>query len=340
LLGYQFFKYWWQRFHRSIHQYRAFVVIAFIANSLVLISCVPQINAPLLRVGIPKWIGFTPFQLAEELQYYQDTSIRLLEYPSGPDLIQAFRNGEVEVMGTTMGTSMLLSEADPTLKVILVTDSSHGADVILSKPSIASLKDLAGQRIGLEASEVAAFMLNRALEQVGLSVNDVQLVLLSLSEQETAFEQGKVDALVTYDPTRSHLLALGAKQLFDSSQIPGEIVDVIIARDTVLSRQQRSVQSLVNGWFKAHRYFQQRPKAAASRIAPLQNLSSEEYLNSLKGLEFPNLAKNQQLLGNPNSTLIKGAKQLSEIMQRQNLLKTSVDPASLIDDRFVKNLKL
>jgi NitT/TauT family transport system substrate-binding protein len=263
-----------------------------------------------------------------------------LEYPSGPDLIQAFRNGEVEVMGTTMGTSMLLSEADPTLKVILVTDSSHGADVILSKPSIASLKDLAGQRIGLEASEVAAFMLNRALEQVGLSVNDVQLVLLSLSEQETAFEQGKVDALVTYDPTRSHLLALGAKQLFDSSQIPGEIVDVIIARDTVLSRQQRSVQSLVNGWFKAHRYFQQRPKAAASRIAPLQNLSSEEYLNSLKGLEFPNLAKNQQLLGNPNSTLIKGAKQLSEIMQRQNLLKTSVDPASLIDDRFVKNLKL
>jgi NitT/TauT family transport system substrate-binding protein len=328
-----------QQWRQVFRQCWSVGLMSLSASLVVLISCVQQPSPSLLRVGVPQWIGFTHLHLAEELGYYKDTSIRLLDYPSGADLMQAFRNGEIEAMGTTIGNSMLLSETDPTLRVILVADSSHGADVILSNSSIASLKNLAGHRVGLEASEVAAFVLHRALEQVGLSTNDVQIVLISLSEQEAAFKQGKVDALVTYDPIRSHLLEFGAKQLFDSSQIPGEIVDVIVVHGNVLS-QQDTVQTLVKVWFQAQRYFQRQPEEAASLVAPLQKLSPKQYLNSLKDIEFPDLEKNQQLLGSTNSTLIKGAKRLSEIMQRQNLLKTPVDPTTLIDDRFVKNLKL
>jgi NitT/TauT family transport system substrate-binding protein len=325
---------------RIVRQCWFLILVILTASLLMLISCVQQPSPSLLRVGVPQWIGFTHLLLAEELGYYKDTPIRLLDYPSGADLIQAFRNHEVEAMGTTIGNSMLLSETDPSLRVVLVADSSHGADVILSIPSIASLKDLAGHRVGLEASEVAAFVLNRALEQIGLSTDDVQIVLVSLSEQEAAFKQGKIDALVTYDPIRSHLLEYGAKQLFDSSQIPDEIVDVIIVHGDVLSHQPALIQTLVKSWFQAQHYFQQQPEEAANRMAPLQDLSPEQYLKSLEGIEFPSLEENQQLLSGDNSALVKGAKRLSEMMQRQNLLKVPVDPTNLINDQFVKNLKL
>lgn len=79
-----------------------------------------------------------------------------------------------------------LVETQRNISVVLITDVSNGADVILGKPEIQSLKDLKGRRVG-------------------------------------AFKQGTVDAVVTFEPVRSNLLKSGAKLLFDSTQIPGEI---------------------------------------------------------------------------------------------------------------------
>ena len=68
-----------------------------------------------------------------------------------------------------------------------------------------------------------------------MSPKDIKIVFLGVSEHERAFKNGKVDAVVTFGSARTKLLAAGAKQLFDSSQIPGEIVDVLIVSEDVIN---------------------------------------------------------------------------------------------------------
>lgn len=330
----------WIRSQRQQHGSRSgiFLLVLFLI-SFTFVGCL-QSPPPPLRVGMTSWLGFSHLYLAETLHYYNEVPIRLLEYPSGSEMTQAFRNGELEVIGTSMADALILAEVEADYRVVLITDSSHGADVILSKPSITTLKDLVNRRVGIETIAVGAYLLNRSLEQVGLSSRDVQLVPLGVAEQEMAYQTGAIDALVTYEPVRSHLLETGANQLFDSSQIPDEIVDVLVVHRKVLERQRSNLETLVNGWFQAYQYSQEHIQETANQMAPLYDLTPAQFLTSLSGIRVPDLVKNQQLLSQPDSVLLKGIERLQTMMQQQNLLKKQIDSKTLLSDVLVKSSDL
>jgi NitT/TauT family transport system substrate-binding protein len=188
---------------------------------------------------------------------------------------------------------LVLAETVPDLKIVLVLGGSDGADVILGRPPVEDLKDLKGKRIGVEASGLGFQILNRALDRADLSFKDVQIVRLAGSEHERGYQQQEVDALVTYEPIRSKLLAEGAKTLFDTSQMPGEVIDVLAVHEEVLNQQQSTLQKLVNGWFRAQQYSLQHKQEAAKYAAQRQSFSTEQFLESLKGLRITSLEENR-----------------------------------------------
>lgn len=306
--------------------------------SITLPACFQSNNAP-LRIGTITWPGYANFYLARELEYYKPGSIFLTNYSSNDSMAKAFRNGEVDGIAITMSDALPIAEAVPDLKLVLVIDSSDGADVIMGKPEITSLKDLKGRRVGVEASGLGAFFLNRALETVSLSPKDVNIVPLGAFEHEQGLKRGKVDAVVTFEPTRSRLLAEGANQLFDSSQIPGEIVDVLAVRETVLKRQKSQLRILLQGWFKAQKYMEQKPLDAASRVASQYNVSPEEFLASLEGLHIPSLQENAAMLSSSGSNFIQTSEQLVDVMRENDLLKDDIQPKKLVDNSVIESVK-
>lgn len=303
----------------------------------VFASCVKEAPPP-LRVGTNIWPGYESLYLARNLGYYDNTSIRLVDYPSSSEIIRAYRNGDLEVVAITMDETLSLVETQPNIRVVLITDVSNGADVILGKPEIQSLKDLKGRRVGLESTALGAFVITRALEQVDLSPKDVQIVSLGVSEHERAFKQGTVDAVVTFEPVRSNLLKSGAKLLFDSTQIPGEIVDVLVVRKELLTSQLNSLKVLISGWSRALDYLKQNPQDAARRIAPRTGITPEQFLKSLKGLRIPDIQENQKLLGKTDTSLLNAVRRLSEVMKENKLLQPAVVSTPLLDERLVKNV--
>ena len=58
----------------------------------------------------------------------------------------------------------------------------------------------------------------------------------SRTSNPSAFEKGQVDGAVTFDPYRAQFLRAGAATLFDSTRIPGEIVDLVAVRATVIEQ--------------------------------------------------------------------------------------------------------
>lgn len=305
----------------------------------ILVSCL-QSPAPPLRVGTNVWPGYEPLYLARDLGYYQEhPSIQIVNYPSATEAIRAYRNRDLEVVALTLDEALTLAETEPQLRVFLVADISQGADVILAKPSLQSLRDLKGKRVGVESTALGAYLLSRALEKAGMRLQDVRVIPLGASEHAAAYKQGQVDAVVTFEPTRSILLAAGARLLFDSTQIPGEIVDVLVTQQSILDNQQPMMKTLGRAWFRSLDYLTQNPQEAARRIAPRQGVTPDQFLAALKLLKIPNLAENQAILSQTDPTLANGAQQLSQIMVDQKLLKQPIAVKELFSNQLVQTLQ-
>ena len=143
-------------------------------------------------------------------------------------------------------------------------------------------------------------------------------------EQPSAFEKGQVDGAVTFDPYRAQLLQAGAVTLFDSTQIPGEIVDLIAVRASVLDKQPKAIQALLTGWFNAIDYLKREPQDAARRMGIRQQTSGEQFLDALKGLHIPSREENLQMIGGENPGLVTSGRRLMALMQEAKLLRAGV----------------
>ncbi len=304
-----------------------------------LANCSSQPTTP-LRIATNLWPGYETLYLARSLGYYDNKPIQLVDYPSGTEEVRAYRNGEIEGAGLSIDQALVLAATQEDLRIIAVMDFSNGADVILGKPEIKDIKALKGKRVGVESTALGAFFIARALEKNGMTPKDIEIVSLELTEHERAYKENKVDAVVTFGPARVKLLEAGAKLLFDSSQIPGEIVDTLVVRTDAIANSPDTIQDLVNGRFRALTYLEKNPQDAAQRIAPRTKVSPEQILNAFKGMVQPDLEENIKLLDQSDPALVNGMKKLVDVMVENKLLPKKIDPATILDARFLKNAKL
>lgn len=301
---------------------------------LALAGCAPDAE-PALRVGTNIWPGYEPLYLARELGYYSDAEVRLVEYSSATEVINAWRNSAIDAAALTLDEVLRLAQDGHQPRVVAVLDVSSGADALLARRSIASLAALRGRRIGAENTAVGGYLLARALAAAGLSRRAVETVPLEIHRHEQAFARGEVDAVVTFDPVRARLLARGAHTLFDSRRIPGEIVDVLAVRPDLLDRDPGRARVLVDGWRRAVDQLRRDPQSAAQRMAPRLAVSPAEFLASLDGLHIPDLAENRRLLAGPDAALLRPARQLAQLMLEQRLLHSPVAVEPLFDARLL-----
>lgn len=290
---------------------------------------------PLLRIGAHPWPGYELFYLAREKHWVDPKAVRLVEMPSASDSIQALFAGSLEGAALTLDEVLSVRADGLDLKVVTVLDISLGADVLLARPEIRSLQDLRGRRVGVENSATGAVMLEGALETAGLTSRDVIPVYMTIDLHRTAYMDRKVDALVTYEPQKSQLMSVGARVLFDSSRIPGRIVDVLAVQPQILGDCRAALRQLVAGHFRALKEFSKDPAAVAAQLAPRLQLPPAQVPQAYAGLELPDLSANRQWLGSSHPRIESAALQLQDIMRRNGLLSTAPGNISLADPQFL-----
>ena len=174
---------------------------------VALLGCQPESES--IRIGSNRWLGYAPIYLADDLGWTAPSGIRLVEYPNTTGVLRGFRNGMLDAAMLTLDETLLLqdSAAELDLEIILVTNVSAGADALFARAPLTNLKDLAGQRIGVENTALGAYFLSRVLDQAGLRIDDLQVVSLPVHEQTAAFAAGDVDAVITFASEAPALLA-------------------------------------------------------------------------------------------------------------------------------------
>ena len=298
--------------------------VAAIAVLLALSGCVRQPETA-LRIGTNVWIGSEPLYLARELGRLDPSTVQLVEYPSASEVLRAFRNQAIDGMVISLDELFGLAADGLQPRIILVVDVSNGADVVVGRGGMRSMRDLKGKSIAVESSALGAFVLSRALGVSGMQASDVNVVHMETNEQPDAFEKGLVDGAVTFDPYRAQFLRAGARTLFDSSQIPGEIVDLLAVRESVVDKRPKAIETLLSGWFNALGYMKSDPKDAARRMGIRQQTTGEQFLEAQRGLHVPSRQENVRMLGGLNPELAVTGRRLLTLMTEAKLLSKDVE---------------
>ncbi|MBJ7537628.1 putative urea ABC transporter substrate-binding protein [Marinomonas transparens] len=133
---------------------------------------------------------------------------------------------------------------------LIVGDFSSGNDAIVLKGTD-NLADIKGQDVNLVELSVSHYLLARALDTVGLSESDVKVVNTSDADMVSIYGTKDVTSVVTWNPLLSEILSMPKSyNVFDSSDIPGEIIDLLIVNTDTLKDNPKLGKALVGAWYE------------------------------------------------------------------------------------------
>jgi NitT/TauT family transport system substrate-binding protein len=133
---------------------------------------------------------------------------------------------------------------------LIIGDFSNGNDGIILK-GMDNLPDIKGQNVNLVELSVSHYLLARALDAVDLQESDLTAVNTSDADMVAAYSTPDVTAVVTWNPLLSEIDAMdGANKVFDSAEIPGEIIDIMMVNTETLKDNPDFGKALVGAWYE------------------------------------------------------------------------------------------
>ena len=317
-----------KRMHaRMLLTRRKMLATSAVMTAAVFSGCIRH-STSVLRIGTSVWPGYEPLFLAQKQNQF-DPSIQVVEYPGTREIHRAFSNRAVEAATVTLDEAVMIAQFQPDIRVIMAISFSNGADALLAQPHIPSIADLRGKRIGIEPNSVAVLLLARALEQAELGLGDIQAVPMRAIRAETVFRNGAVDGVILREPATTRVRNHGALTIFDSSQIPGEVVDVLIVRQESLRAQRETLVQLLRGWFRA--------------VEEIESTNNRSVLpGETDGISNPvellNRSRNNSLFAPSGGELPDTVRKLSATFKKYDLIDQMIDPTVLLDSTILNSI--
>jgi len=194
----------------SASMFRAALVLLLSIQSAALVS------AAEVTIALPtKSFQQIIFPLAQERGFMKDEGIDLkITFMEPTPSIQAMMADSIQLTGSGGSALVAIARGNIPAKVVLaVNDRVH--QWILTRPNIASVKDLKGKQIATTGvASVATFMFKNLLPKYGLDANkDVVFTDPGVGNQAAALMSGAVDAAIVSVEQRYSGLDNGMKEL-------------------------------------------------------------------------------------------------------------------------------
>ena len=314
---------------RAGARWRGLLRVAAAAAVLVLQACQPA-PIPPMTVGVHTWVGYDPLVLARDQGLLEAQQVKVVELSSSSETQRHFRNGLLDAAALTLDEALGLSDQGIDLRVVAVLDASVGGDAVLAGEGIRSLADLRGARIAVEGTTVGQLMLQRLLQAAGLALSDVQVVNADVNRHLSELQSGRVGAAVSHEPLASVLRAAGYRVVFDSRQMPGDIVDVLVVRTELLQTSPAQVDALLGAWRDGVQALRADPLAAARLLAPGADLQPDAYLSVLEGLQLYTPEESLQQLNGTPPPLAQDAGRLVATLQQMGRIRNAPDWSLLL----------
>lgn len=204
------------------------------------------------------------------------TKVSWIEFPAGPQLLEALSVGALEfgltgdsppVFAQAAGKDLLYVGAEPPKP-----DSS--AILVLGDSPLKNLADLKGKRIAVQKGSSAHYLLVRAVEKAGLQWADIQPIYLAPADARAAFERKSVDAWAIWDPFYAATeLAIKPRALATGRTLASNNSFYLASRPFA-TQHPEALQVLFEELTRADRYAQEQRPQAIKLIADFSGLDA------------------------------------------------------------------
>ena len=207
---------------------------------------------------------------------FPNTKVSWVEFPAGPQLLEALSVGSLEfgltgdsppVFAQAAGKDLYYVGAEP-------AKPESSAVLVLNDSPIKTLQDLKGKKVALQKGSSAHYLLVRAVEKAGLQWSDIQPIYLTPSDARAAFERKSVDAWVIWDPFYAATeLTVPSRVIATGQGLSGN--NSFYLSSTALANQHPDVlAALFEELTRADRFVQERRPEAIKLIADFSGLDA------------------------------------------------------------------
>lgn len=300
-------------------------------------------GAPIV-IGYSNWAGWWPWAIAEQEGLFaaNNVNVEMRWFDGYIESMEAFAGGQLDGNCQTLNdTISFAAEAENGEVAVLVNDNSAGNDKIIVTEDINSVEDLKGKKVAIEEGVVDDFLLSLALDEAGMSRDDVEILPLETGAAAAAFAAGQADAVGAFPPF--WLTALerpGSKELITSNDFPGAIPDLLVMSQTIIDERPEDVQAIVKTWFDTLAFMEENPEKSDEIMAARADVTVEELQLLKEGTRLFTLEENLEAFseGEGMKHMPYAAVSMAEFMVDVGFIPEAPELEPILDDQFVKAL--
>lgn len=253
-------------------------------------------NSETIRIGYQK--GGTTLLLKQNEQLEQALNekgytVEWSEFNTASSVLEALNADSVDFANAGDAPSVMALSKGMDFQFIATEPSSpHRQAILIPENSpIQSIEDLKGKNIAYNQASIAQYLLAKALETEGLTLDEVESVYLPPSDASIAFANGEVDAWVTWDPYMTVAQENGNKILTTGEGIV-PLRSFFIASHNIIENEPEAVNIFVDYVKKVGASIDEDPTEAANVLEEATNIEASvweitlsEKINALSTLD-------------------------------------------------------
>ncbi len=296
----------------------------------------PALAQTKVAIGISGWTGFAPLTLAKEAGIFArnglDVTIRKIPQASRH---LAIASGDIQCAATTVETWISWNASGIATTQIFQLDKSYGADGMVVRNGINSIRDLRGKTVAASAPGTSPyFALAWFLKENGMSVRDVTIVNMEPGPAAQAFVAGQNDAAMTYEPYLSSVRAApqAGKIIATTLDYP-MVMDTFGCTPAFLQANEAAARALAKSYFEALEMIKTNQAEAYRIMGADVRQTAEQFGNSAQYLRWQDREANKTFFaGEWRRFTEKAADLLLEI----GVIRQKPNFDTMVDTRFIQ----
>jgi NitT/TauT family transport system substrate-binding protein len=245
-------------------------VLSFIILGLLPSRAVGQVET--VKLGDLAAISNAPIYIAIEKGFFkeQNVNVEISNFASAAKMVPALVVGELEVSVGSASAGLFNAVAQQAPFRIVAdkgqTREGYGFSLLavrkdlVDSGQVKTFKDLKGKKIAILAKgNIQHYLVGKMAEEVGITINDVELSFLDAPSQVTAFETKAIDAAYAVEPWVARFTERGVAVRFRTpDQVKGlgpVQVGVIIYSGKFINERRPVAQRWMNAYLKAAELF-------------------------------------------------------------------------------------
>lgn len=293
-----------------------------------------------LRVALVPWIGWSRAHIAEVKGFFTEMGLAVEQtvFQTVSEVNTALLAKKVDLAWLVAADLVVLSDKAPDLKFILASDYSGDVDAVIGA-GVSTPDSVKGKKFAIEDVPYEVVFAAKYLESIGLTLDDVEVLPLTVPDGTASLIAGNVDLVATYEPFLSKALKekAGAQVLF-SAKGTNIIANGLAGSSGVLSERQEQVMMYLKAMEKAVQFAKTSPEEANAIVAKWVGVTAPEVKDLMAKLDLLDTAANKAIAFNADHAL-SAAKSIDAavpVLLKAGKAKVAIKGADYVDASFVK----